>query len=127
MKAHPLAIFLAAAVGCCVTVPAQADDDKRPAEVTITVVEDPEQLKEKINKIHLPEVHEEARQVQKTGKQSAPGQSSSNTGGQHRNETATEHHPRDASTAAQHDTSDKPTHAGKLKDEVPHAEPRLPR
>lgn len=107
-------------------MPASADDDKRPAEVTITVVEDPEQLKEKINKIHLPEMREEARQVQKTGKQPAPEKSPRETGNQHRNET-TDRHPTDPSTAAQHDTSDKPTHAGKFKDEIHHGESRLPR
>lgn len=118
--------ILLAVIGCCAAVPAAADDDKRPAEVTITVVEDPEQLKEKINKIHLPEMHEEARQVQKTGKQTAPEKSSSPTGNQHRNET-TDRHPTDPPTAAQHDTSDKPTHAGKVRDDIHHGESRVPR
>lgn len=124
-SAAPLGILLAV-IGCWTTLPASADDDRRPAEVTITVVDDPEQLKEKINKIQLPAVHEDVHAVQRTGKQPAPEKSSSTTGGQHRNET-TEHHPTDPSTVARHDTPDKPANPGKVKEEIRHGESKLPR
>ena len=145
-SAVPLAVFLAA-VGCCTVLPASADDDKRPAEVTITVVQDPEQLKEKINKIQLPEANEDTRPAQKTSKQPASDKSPSSTGGQQRNET-TEHHrdaggpqekenaekqraasseQREQSTAGHHDASDKPTTPGKVEDESRHGESKLPR
>jgi hypothetical protein len=110
-------LMFLAAIGCCTAMPALADDDKRPTEVTITVVEDPEQLKEKINKIQLPEVHEEMRPVQKKdGKPQAPAKSSSSTGGQQRNESAAPHH----------DTNDKPIKPAKAEDERHHGESKLP-
>jgi len=124
LPSAPLAIFLAA-IGWCTAMPAWADDDKRPAEVTITVVEDPEQLKEKINKIQLPGAHEETHPVQQTGKQPAPEKSSSITGGQHHNPTP-EHHPVNPSAAAHHDASEKPTNTRKVEDEIHHGESKLP-
>lgn len=125
LAAAPLALLLAT-IGCWTAIPASADDDKRPAEVTITVVDDPEQLKEKINKIQLPAMHEDVHAVQRTGKQPAPEKTSNTTAGQHRDET-TEHHPTDPSTAAHHDTPEKPVNPGKVKEEIRHGESKLPR
>jgi len=137
-SAAPLAILLAA-IGCWTAMPASADDDKRPAEVTITVIEDPEQLKEKINKIHLPEVHEDARPVQKTAKQPTPEKTASSTGGQQHNETTERHHDgaerqratgseqRDQSTESRHDANAKPTNPGKAEDESHHGDSKRPR
>ncbi len=107
------------AIGCCAAMPASADDDKHPADVTITVVEDPEQLKEKINKIRLPDANEDARAVQKGGNRRESQPSASGTGGQQRNEAVErqggEKQPdagreqRAAATEGHHDTSDKPS------------------
>ncbi len=121
MALSPLACVLTAllfAIGCCAAMPASADDDKHPADVTITVVEDPEQLKEKINKIRLPDANEDARAVQKGGNRRESQQSAS-TGGQQRNEAVErqggEKQPdagreqRAAATEGHHDTSDKPS------------------
>jgi hypothetical protein len=149
-SARSLAVLLAA-IGCCATMPASADDDRHPADVTITVVEDPEQLKEKINKIPLPDADKDSRAAQKGGNQRESQKSSSGTGGQQRNETAERHRDsggsqqkenaerqhdagseqRDQATEGHHDTSDKPPSPPKAdkvaEDETRHREPKLPR
>ena len=95
LSAAPLAVFLAV-FGCCAAASASAAD-QRAADVTITVVEDPEQLKEKVNTIRLPDADEDSHAAQKSGHQNESDKNSHNVGDQQGNEAA----------ETKHDTGDK--------------------
>jgi hypothetical protein len=101
---------LVAVLGCCSAASAAAAD-QRAADVTITVVEDPEQLKEKVNTIALPDAEEESHAVQPSGHQNESDKVSNDTGRQHRSEAA-ETNPdggdkaQSAAEAAKLDTND---------------------
>jgi hypothetical protein len=73
---------LLAGLGCCATGPAAAAE-QRAADVTITVVEDPEQLKEKVNTISLPDaddVDEEPHTERKSGHRNESDKNSNDPG-----------------------------------------------
>lgn len=93
---------LLAGLGCCAVAPASAED-KRPADVTITVVEDPEQLKEKINKIRLPDASEDSHAPQKSGNESRKNSNAADS--QQHNEAAEGHH--DAGGQQHHDATER--------------------
>src|SRR3981081_548411 len=101
LSAAPLAVFLAV-FACCAAASASAAD-QRAADVTITVVEDPEQLKEKVNTIRLPDADdaddadEDSHAAQKSGHQNESDKNSHNVGDQQGNEAA----------ETNHDTGDK--------------------
>jgi hypothetical protein len=112
LSAAPLAVFLAV-FGCCAPAPASAVD-QRAADVTITVVEDPEQLKEKVNTIRLPEADnadEDSHAAQKSGHPNESDKNSNDAGHQQRNEAAETNHDagdkaQSAAEAAKSDAND---------------------
>lgn len=97
LSAAPLMVLLAA-LGCCAAGSASAAD-QRAADVTITVVEDPEQLKEKVNTISLPDADEDSHAAQESGHQDESQKNSNDAGDQQRDEAAESHH--DAGDKAQ--------------------------
>jgi hypothetical protein len=100
LSAAPLAVLLTV-FGCCAAASASAAD-QRAADVTITVVEDPEQLKEKVNTIRLPDADDadgDSHAAQTSGHQSEPDKNSHNVGDQQRNEASETNH--DAGDKAQ--------------------------
>src|SRR3977135_2357136 len=103
LSVAPVAVFLAV-VGCCATASASAAD-QRAADVTITVVEDPEQLKEKVNTIRLPDADDAddadgaSHGAKKSGQQNESNKNSNDAGNQQRNEAAETNH--DAGEKAQ--------------------------
>ncbi|HEV7442979.1 MAG TPA: hypothetical protein VGO18_10325 [Steroidobacteraceae bacterium] len=100
LSAAPLAVFLAV-FACCAAASASAAD-QRAADVTITVVEDPEQLKEKVNTIRLPDADDadgDSHGAQKSGHQNESNKNSNDAGNQQRNEAAETNH--DAGEKAQ--------------------------
>jgi hypothetical protein len=113
LSAAPLAVFLAV-LGCCAAASASAAD-QRAADVTITVVEDPEQLKEKVNTIRLPDADdadEDSHAAQKSGHQNQSDKNSKDAGDQQRNEAAETTHAagdkaHSAAEAAKSDTNDQ--------------------
>jgi hypothetical protein len=88
LSAAPLAVFLAV-LGCCAASASAADD--HASDVTITVVEDPKQLKEKVNTIRLPDADEDSRAAQKSGHQTESDKNSHDAGDRQRNEAAESH------------------------------------
>jgi cobalamin biosynthesis protein CobT len=85
----PLAVFLAA-LGCCATASASAAE-QRAADVTITVIEDPEQLKEKVNTIRLPDADdadEDPHAARKAGHRNESDKNSNEPGDQQRDDAA---------------------------------------
>jgi hypothetical protein len=112
LSAAPLAVYLAV-FGCCAAASASAAD-QRAADVTITVVEDPEQLKEKVNTIRLPDADdadEDSHAAQKSGHQNESDKNSHNVGDQQGNEAAETNHDtgdkaQSAADAAKSDAND---------------------
>ena len=84
-----LAVFLAV-LGCCATASASAAE-QRAADVTITVIEDPEQLKEKVNTIRLPDADdadEDPHAARKSGHRNESDKNSNEPGDQQRDDAA---------------------------------------
>jgi hypothetical protein len=90
LSVSPVAVFLAV-VGCCATASASAAD-QRAADVTITVVEDPEQLKEKVNTISLPDANEDSHAADKSGHQNESDKNSNSANEPQPNEAAEINH-----------------------------------
>src|SRR3981081_3387869 len=89
LSAAPLAVFLAV-FACCATASASAAE-QRAADVTITVIEDPEQLKEKVNTIRLPDADdadEDPPAARKSGHRNESDKNSNEPGDQQRDDAA---------------------------------------
>jgi hypothetical protein len=93
LSVTPLAVFLAV-LGCC-SAGSAAAADQRAADVTITVVEDPEQLKEKVNTIRLPDADdadEDPHAQQNTGHRNESDKNSNDASDQQRNDAVEADH-----------------------------------
>lgn len=113
------AAVLLGVFGCWAAAPAAAED-QTPADVTITVVENPEQLKEKINKIVLPEASEATAHQSGHRSDVQGGQNSSEDHDRDQSaEGAREasEHAQSAADAAQADADDGRQQAGQSQDQ----------
>ena len=112
-------VLLVGALAVCATEPARATPpgDTDPKDVTITVVNDPEQLNEKVNRISLPPVEVPPHALPKPEKNADPSKEA------HGDREPTAH---EASGAEQGVSDSSKSDAESVKQDTPEAPPQDP-